>query len=121
MKGVSEEPKISSGTVHDESLPDSIDMTLKPKDQEAYSVESEHVTTDIQLEGQKDVDDAVTEELVTGVKLEEVDVRDDGGELSPDETETEDVKFEMTDKYVQDVKYLPDGTTIVWKKNMRYF
>ena len=80
---VSEEPKISTGTVHDESLPDSIDMTLKPKDQEAYSVESEHVTTDIQLEGQKDVDDTVTEELVTDVKLEEVDGRDEGKELSP--------------------------------------
>ena len=110
---ISEELKMSTGTVQDESLPDSIDMTLKPKDQEAYAVESEHVTTDIQLEGQKDVDDTATEELVTGVKLEEVDVHDEGGELSPDETETENVKFEMTDKYVQDVKYLPDGTTIV--------
>ena len=113
LKGVSEEPKISTGTVHDESLPDSIDMKSKPEDEETYSVESEPVTTDIQLESQKHVDDTVTEELVTDVKLEEVDGLDESGELSPDETETEDVKIEMTDKYVQDVKYLPDGTTVV--------
>ena len=106
---VSEEPKISAGTVQDELLPDSMDMKSKPKDQETYSIESEHVTTDIQLVGQKDVDATVTEDLVTDVKLKEVDERE---ELPPDETET-DAKFEMTDKYVQDVKYLPGGTTVV--------
>ena len=105
----SDEPRVSFDTVQESISLDVKETEEKPADRETLT--PVNVTKGVDVAEVTDVEERVTE-----VDQDITDI-EQANKLASDESGTEDVEYEETDKYVENVKYLPDGTCVVLKES----